>query len=116
LYSGPLLDGVLFFSLGLDIYGDEYKTEIADFESKYSMKATNGSAYSVSILDSIYGAIRQVGTSRAALKAYFETPRVYATSYGEISMDEYGDGATDRITLLETLNGTMNAKKVLELK
>ncbi|MEI6874147.1 MAG: ABC transporter substrate-binding protein [Spirochaetota bacterium] len=45
LYSGPILDGVLFFSYGSDLFGDEYKAEIAAFESKYSMTATNGSHY-----------------------------------------------------------------------
>jgi hypothetical protein len=31
-------------------------------------------------------------------------------------MDEYGDGTTDRITILQTLNGTMSTKEIIELK
>jgi branched-chain amino acid transport system substrate-binding protein len=116
LYSGPLLDGVQFFSLGLEISGEDYKSEIADFESTYNMKATNGSQYSVSILHMLYDAIGKVGASRAALKAYFETPRTYDTSYGKMAIDEYGDGATNRIVLLQTINGVMKTMEVLELK
>ena len=116
LYSGPLLDGVLFFSLGFDVLGEDYKAEIADFENKYSMKATNGSHYSASILQILYEAIQQVGDSRAALKTYFETPRTYDTSYGKMSIDEFGDGTTNRVTLLQTVNGAMNTKEIIELK
>jgi branched-chain amino acid transport system substrate-binding protein len=116
LYSGPLLDGVLFFSLGLDVFGEEYIAEIADFEVRYSMKATNGSHYTVSILHILYDAIRSVGSSREALKAYFETPRTYDTAYGLMTVDEYGDGATDRITLLQTLNGKMNTKEIIKFE
>jgi branched-chain amino acid transport system substrate-binding protein len=116
LYSGPLLDGVLFFSLGLDVQGEDYKAEIADFESKYSMKATNGSHYSASTLHMLYEAIQQVGDSRSAVKTYFETPRAYDTCYGKLSMDEFGDGTTDRVTLLQTVNGVMNTKEIIELK
>ena len=116
LYSGPLLDGVLFFSLGLDVTGEEYRADIADFENIYDMKATNGSAYSVSLLHIIYAAIKEAGPSRAALNAYFNSSRTYDTSYGKIAMDEFGDGQTSRITLLETLNGVMNTREVIELK
>ena len=116
LYSGPLLDGVLFFSLGLDVQGEGYKAEIADFESKYSMKATNGSHYSASTLHILYEAIQRLGDSRAALRTYFETPRAYDTCYGKMSMDEFGDGTTDRVTLLQTVNGVMNTKEIIELK
>jgi len=80
LYSGPLLDGVLFFSLSPDLYGEEFKAEIADFEQKYSMKATNGSHYALSVSHILYQAIGEVGDSRAALKAYFETPRATGAS------------------------------------
>lgn len=116
LYSGPLLDGVLFFSLGVDVIGKDHQAEIADFENKYNMKATNGSSYSASILRVLYDTIQQVGASRAALKTYFETPRTYDTNYGRLAMDEYGDGTTDRITILQTLNGTMSTKEIIELK
>jgi ABC-type branched-subunit amino acid transport system substrate-binding protein len=116
LYSGPLLDGVLFFSLGLDVEGEEYKADIADFENIYDMKATNGSAYSVSLLHIIYDAIQEVGSSRAALSTYFNTPRTYNTGYGEMAMDANGDGQTNRITLLQTLDGVMNTMEIIELK
>lgn len=116
LYSGPLLDGVLFFSLGSGLYGDEYKADLADFEQKYRMKATNGSQYAVSVLHLLYEAIKQVGSSREAVKAYFETPRVYDTVYGKIALDEYGDAYNDRITILETVNGAMKTKETVELK
>ena len=116
LYSGPLLDGVLFFSLGVEVYGEEYKADVAEFEKLYNMKATNGSAYTVSLLHILHTAIEEVGPSRAALRAYFNTPRTYDTSYGRMSMDEYGDGQTNRITLLQTLNGRMNTMEVIELK
>jgi ABC-type branched-subunit amino acid transport system substrate-binding protein len=116
LYSGPALDGVLFFSLGLEIYGEEYKAEIADFENIYSMKATNGTHYSVSILHILYDAIQKVGSSREAIKTYFEMPRIFDTSYGKMGMDEYGDGTSDRITILQTVNGTMKTKETIELK
>jgi ABC-type branched-subunit amino acid transport system substrate-binding protein len=116
LYSGPLLDSVLFFSLGLDVYGEDYKAEIVDFESKYSMKATNGSLYAVSILHILYDALEKVGASRDELKKYFETPRTYDTSFGKMSIDKYGDGTTDRITILQTVNGTMSTKETIEIK
>ena len=80
------------------------------------MEATNGSVYAASILHILYDAIQEVGFSRTALKAYFETPRAYETGYGKMSMDEYGDGTTDRITILQTVNGAMNTKEVIELK
>jgi len=116
LYSGPSLDGVLFFSLGLDVYGDEYKAEIADFENKYNMKTTNGSQYSISVLHILYDSIKQVGASREAINTYFETPRTYDTAYDKMAMNEYGDGTTDRITLLQTINGTMSTKEIIQIK
>ena len=116
LYSGPLLDGVLFFSLGVDLYGEEYKTEIADFEKKYKMKATNGSHYASSVSHILYEGIRNAGSSREAIKAYFETPRIYDTIYGKITINEYGDATSNRITILETLNGTMNKKEIIEFE
>ncbi|MBF0413072.1 MAG: ABC transporter substrate-binding protein [Desulfamplus sp.] len=116
LYSGPLLDGVLFFSLGSDLYGEDYKAEIADFEQKYKMKATNGSHYAVSVSHILYDAIREVGYSREAIKAYFETPRIYDTIYGSIAMDQYGDSTGKRITILETMNGKMDKKETVEFK
>lgn len=88
LYSGPLLDGVLFFSLGSELHGEVYKAEITDFEKKYKMKATNGSHYALSVLTIMYEAIRKIGFSREDLKAYFQTPRIYDTIYGKIAVDE----------------------------
>ena len=54
------------------------------------MKATNGSCYLVSLLKMVGDAIASVGTSRPALRAWFETPRSYDTAYGLMSMDGYG--------------------------
>ena len=116
LYSGPLLDGVLFFSVGLDVQGEGFKAEIADFEGSYHMNATNGSHYAISLLTMIYDAFRKVGSSREALMAYFETSRAYDTSYGRIAIDEYGDGMINRITILHTLNGTLSTKEIIDLK
>lgn len=116
LYSGPLLDGVLFFSVGLDVQGEGYKAEISDFEGSYHMKATNGSHYAISLLTLIYEALRKVGPSRRALMTYLEAPRSYDTSYGKIAIDEYGDGMIDRITILHTLNGTLSTKEIIDLK
>ncbi|MBF0101198.1 MAG: ABC transporter substrate-binding protein [Desulfobacterales bacterium] len=113
LYSGPLLDGVLFFSLSKEIHGELYKTELAEFEKKYNMKATNASQYTVSILHILYESIREVGYSRAAIKTYFETPRTYDTCYGKMAMDDYGDVLTDRTIILETTKGTMKKKENL---
>jgi ABC-type branched-subunit amino acid transport system substrate-binding protein len=64
----------------------------------------------------LYEAIQQVGDSRTALRTYLEIPRTYDTSYGKMSMDEFGDGTTNRITLLQTVNGVMNAMETIELK
>ena len=116
LYSGSLLDGVQFFTLGMEVQGEAYKAEIADFEGKYHMKATNGSHYSASILRLIYEAIRKVGASREAIRKYFQVPREYDTSYGTMAIDEYGDGMTDRITILQTVNGVMSTNETIELK
>jgi hypothetical protein len=114
-FSGPVQFGVI---LPIDTFlgNEEYKAEIADFEARYSMKATNGSHYTVSILHILYEAIRSVSSSREDLKAYFETPRTYDTAYGLMTVDEYGDGATDRITLLQTLNGKMNTKEIIKFE
>ncbi len=116
LYSGPSLDGVYFFTLGLEVSGEENKSEITDFESTYKMTATNGSSYAVSLLRAIYKAIQQVGAERQALRTYFEIPRSYDTAYGEMSMDEFGDGTTERIILLQTMNGVMNTVETLQVK
>jgi len=116
LYSGPLLNGVLFFTLESELQGEEYKADIADFEQKYRMKATNGSYYAISVCRILYDAITAVGSSRDALKVWFETPRIYDTIYGKIAMDEYGDAYNSRITILETVNGAMNKKEVVEVK
>jgi len=116
LYSGPLLDGVLFFTLGAELHGEEYKADIADFEQKYRMKATNGSHYAISVCRILYDAVRTVGSSREGLKLWFETPRIYDTIYGKIAMDEYGDAYNSRIIILETVNGAMTKKETVELK
>jgi branched-chain amino acid transport system substrate-binding protein len=116
LYSGPLLDGVQFFSLSSALVGDAYKAELADFEQKYNMKATNGSQYTVSILHLLYAAISEVGASRPALKAYLETPRTYETIYGPIAVDAYGDATPRRVTILQTVNGAMNTTEEVEVK
>ena len=116
LYTGPLLEGVLFFSLDKTIYGADYQAELADFEKTYNMNVTNASQYTVSILHLLYQAIKEVGASREAIKAYFETPRVYDTSYGKTAMDAYGDVATDRIIVLQTTANTMQKKETVELQ
>jgi ABC-type branched-subunit amino acid transport system substrate-binding protein len=116
LYSSPILDGVLFFSLGIDLYGEAYQVALADFETRYSMKATNGSHYALSVSRVLYEAIEAVGASREALTAYFETPRIYDTVYGPIAMDEYGDANSNRVTVLEIMDGAMNKKEVVVLK
>ncbi len=116
LYSGPLLDGVQFFTMRMDIQGEGYRADIADFEDKYHMKATNGSHYSASILHIVYEAIRKVGASREAIKAYFQTAREYDTSYGKVAIDDFGDGMTDRITILQSVNGFMTMKETIELQ
>jgi branched-chain amino acid transport system substrate-binding protein len=105
LYSSPLLDGVLLFSSNSDIFGDEYKTEIANFEKIYKMEATKGSNYTASTLNILYQGIRAAGVSRESLKAYFDVPRAYNTAYGEVSLDEYGDSLLDNIIVMVTKDG-----------
>jgi len=114
LYSGPALDGVLFFMLSLDDLKGTFKTEISEFEKKYSMTATNGSFYLVSILDIIRQAVEAVGPSRAALKSWLETPRSYETAYGLLSMDEYGDSITSRTIVMQTVDGQLRSVYFIE--
>lgn len=115
LYSGPLLDGVFFFALDKTLYGADYQAELEDFGKTYNMKVTNAAQYTVSLLHLLYAAIKEVGASRAALKAYFETPRVYETCYGPTPMDEFGDVSARRIIVQETVNGILQKKEVVEL-
>jgi branched-chain amino acid transport system substrate-binding protein len=107
LYSGPALDGVLFFMLGLDDLKGKYKTEISGFEAKYDMTATNGSFYLVSILHIIQEALQAAGPARKALKTWLEIPRSYDTAYGPLSIDEFGDCVTDRTIIMHTVDGIM---------
>jgi ABC-type branched-subunit amino acid transport system substrate-binding protein len=111
-YTGPVLEGVLFFSLDKTIYGENYKAELAAFKKLYHLEASKASEYTVSVLNILYQAIREVGSSREALREYFETPRLYDTSYGEVMMDEYGDVSTDRIIVLETIEGSIRNKEI----
>ncbi len=116
LYSGPLLDGVLFFALDKTIYGADYQAELDDFAKTYNMKVTNAAQYTVSILHILYQAIKEVGASREALNAYFETPRTYDTCYGRTSMDAYGDVSARQIIVQETTNGVIQKKETVELE
>jgi branched-chain amino acid transport system substrate-binding protein len=109
LYSGPALDGVKFFMLGLGDLQGSFKTEISEFEKKYSMTATNGSLYLVSILHIIRQAVEAAGPSRAALKSWLETPRTYETAYGLLALDEFGDSITDRTIVMQTVDGQLRS-------
>lgn len=110
LYSSPLLDGVLLFSSNDEIHGDNFKTEIADFEKIYKIDATKGSNYTASTLSILYQGLKKEGDSRASLKAYFDTPRVYDTAYGKAALDEFGDSLMDNIIVMETKDGKVANK------
>ncbi len=114
LYSGPMLDGVLFFSLGLQDLNEELKIEISGFENQYGMTATNGSMYLISIMHLIFDAIEAVGPSRERLKAWFEEPRTYETAYGLISMDASGDSTRRETIILQTANGELRSVEVIK--
>lgn len=114
LYSGPRLDGVLFFSLGLERLDEEYNATIKKFEELYEVQATNSSYYLVSLLNMLHDAIEAVGSSRASLKVWFEEPRSYDTALGPLVMDEFGDSSTRRTVVLKTTEGVLKSIDVIE--
>jgi hypothetical protein len=114
LYSGPVLDGVLFFSLRLEDLDETYRSEIESFERRYDIKATNGTFYMISILHILEEALGEVGPSPVKLKAWFEEPRTYMTAYGELSMNAYGDCVTGRTVVLQTRSGVMDSIDIIE--
>ncbi|HAE20756.1 MAG TPA: hypothetical protein DCG47_00310, partial [Spirochaetaceae bacterium] len=114
LYSGPALDGVLFFLLGLDELTGSYKAEISSFEERYRMTATNGTFYAVSIMHIIREAVLAVGPSRAALKTWLATPRTYTTAFGSLAMDEFGDSVTGKTLIMQTANGILRQVEYVE--
>ena len=114
LYSSPLLDGVLLFSNNSNIIGEEFKTEITDFESKYNIEATKGSHYTLAVLHTIYQGLEANGDSRQSLKNYFETPRVYETAYGKVHVNEYGDSLFNNFIVMATREGKVSKKEILK--
>jgi len=100
----PSLNGLEYITIDTPNfikYGDLAK----EFEKTYSIPAGIGTGYAFSTMGIVYEAIEKVGTERKKLIEYFNTPRIYDTTYGKVYMDEYGDPVMDSLYILRIENG-----------
>ena len=113
VFSGPQLNGITALYHSGEI-PEQYRDIIREFEELYSIESTYSSHNTISILNMILNAIREVGPDSAKIIKYFNEPRYYDSLMGSLYMDEYGDSNLQYHYVYQIMDDKLELRRKIE--